>query len=260
MAKNYMPFARREEVTVPAGGRVATSITALSIGGGIRSYLGDMALEKNDTSTRPYLQARIGILGKGYLTEGFYPYQMFCNGTVNESGAWRFPRPYRLYPGQRMKAKFVFPDTNAVPNSQALYRPGIMFSGVRLKDGRPILLYDSNVDAEPAQNAAFLLAGDNLQCPADSPVDLYSVTGPVTYIPYAPGIVGVQLQIWGPDDRAWWDDPTWANITCPPSTLIDLDKPEWILDPKDTITVEFQSGEATNIDVVVTLRGSYEVE
>lgn len=283
MAKNFLPFARRDVININnTGNNFATSITALSIGGGVKAHLGDLSismpfqnrtLATTEWSTLP--PCRIGILGKGYLTESFYATPIFNNGTVNETGVWKFPKPYRLYPGERMKAKFVFPAAAVYEltpgDKQVYYRPAVQFNCRRVKDNEPVLLYDAYIDASPGRGANILLNGDNLQCPADSPIDIYSVIGPTPPAPYWYGIdpeACPSFQIWGPDDRSWWDDPTWIQVTTPPNGLVDLNKPEWVLDPKEPITVEFlwpiplQNSELENqdFDITVTLRGSLEVE
>ena len=264
MAKNYLPFARRQVVTLDnSANRFSTRITDLSIGGGVRAHLGDLCVAATYASgTTPNM--RIGILGKGYLTEGFYTAQLHNTGTTNEYGVWEFTKPYRLYPGERLKAKFEWRSNDPFNSSakQPIYRPAVTFFGKRVKDGHPINLYDSYVDAVPTVGQSYLLFGDNLQCPADTPVDLYKMIGPTCAYPHMPwqyDAANPSFQIWGPDDRAWWDDPTWTQITVPPVTLINLNKPEWVLDPKDTVTIEFDWPSTLTRYVVVTLRGSMEI-
>jgi hypothetical protein len=76
----------------------------------------------------------------------------------------------------------------------------------------------------------------------------------------AGGIILTQSMIYGPDDRQWWDQ-LWTQVTNPCTTLIDLNRPEWVMDPREGITLEFWGFALANpIQIAVTLRGSLEVE
>jgi hypothetical protein len=285
--------------------RAATFLSDLSMSGCVRAHLSDLNIEfvgepsfrmAEDDIDLPRLPAeyqigaRIGISGRGYLTEAFYPLNLFKDGPYPENGVWHFPKPYRLFPGQRMRAEIILPahfgfDVRDADADSYVFMPGIMFNGIKLSDNSPIMLYDraniNDIYAITALPASFLLNRETLQCPADSPVDLYSVTAvPCNdrywHVQEAPegdplssGISMPELMIYGPDDRKWWDQREWPQIVHPPTTLMDLNKPEWIMQPLETLTVEIgNKGRHTRTDhsvvdstitVYITLRGSLEV-
>jgi hypothetical protein len=131
-------------------------------------------------------------------------------------------------------------------------------------DDQPIMLYDRSMVAAVA-GGSYVLNGETLQCPGDSPVDLYSVVFNPDYDRYHRGIERLRFtenMIWGPDDRQWWDQMGWTQVVNPSTTLINLNRPEWIMKPTEGITVEFWFNNVPGqaLTNVVTLRGSLEVE
>lgn len=266
MARNFLPFAKRSVVAVPVGGRASTPISDMSHGGCIRAHLGDISIAYDVAQTvdagafDAALICRIGILGRGYFTEGFYAHRMFKDGIYPESGVWHFPKPYRMQPGQRLRALTRVPAAFSLATYPFI--PGIMFNGVRLADNEPIMLYDRALAAAVA-GGAYNLNRETLQCPADSAIDLYSVVASPDYDrydKYIDNLITTQTMIWGPDDRPWWDQQLWSELINPPVNLINLTRPEWVLSPSESVTLEFWNNHTVAANVHVTLRGSLEVE
>lgn len=271
--KNYLPFIRRQRITIPAEASASaintyfSSISELSTSGGLRTHLTDCYVYPDNSSRGDLttMQMRMGVTGRSYLTTQFYPLYEFMDGTVKETGCWRFAKPYRVYPGDRLKARLTYTDQTAQQINHKIH-PSIVFSGVRAFDSKPILLYQS-ADNFPSENAAYLFDEDTMRCPDDSPVDLYAVTTTLPGWMYNVNFQGVQghnvgLMIWGPDGRQWWDDPTWENLLFLDSHVIDLRKPEWVLNPEETLVFEFRrTGVAASDEILwITVRGSYEVD
>lgn len=291
MALNYLPFARRVYLTIPAGTRRATLREQLSSGMGNRTFLTDLAVEMvvddegagtsynytwEDARTFPErVFMRFGIFGKPFLTEEFYPISLFNDLPIEEAGVWILAKPYTIFPGDRLKARVQFSAGGAVaplPNDDyagvwATW-PSIAFHGIRRDNGRPIVLYDtfpSTFDqndqfTNPPLGQPVILQGERLQCPQETPVDIYAVKNPT-----CGGVGGNQtpgVQIWSPDGRKWWEDDRWPDILLPTFMIKNLRNPEWILDPSETIQVEFENleGYAFTSILMVTLRGQVEVE
>jgi hypothetical protein len=195
--------------------------------------------------------ARVGIYGHEVLTEDFYPLAIYGNKVRQEFGVWEFPKPYRLYPGEKLSA---FVGYDAAASGRDVTVPAVQFNGVRVVDERPILLHDNTFVAMPAGQSTRLVA-EKLQCPADSPVDLYScVLQPNSSLVTN----GITTMIYGPDGRKWWDDENWVWLFDTPGFLLDLNKPEWVLGPGESFYCEFITP-TTSCDLEVVLRGQIEV-
>jgi hypothetical protein len=203
--------------------------------------------------------ARIGKFGEGLLTEDFYPLTMFGTKPRQEYGVWEFSKPYRLFPGERLSALVTY---SAAAGGRGLERdctvPAVQFNAVRVLDGRPLLLYDNtNTRMSGIAVMSVRLVSENLQCPADSPIDIYScVVQPASMDTV--GVTVTELMIYGPDGRKWWDDPTWSYLFDTPGFLMDLNKPEWILDPEQNFYAEFIANPGA-ADLQIVLRGQIEV-
>ena len=92
MATNFLPFARRQNITIPAAsggtlGRVATRFTDLSTGGCVRAHIQDAIIFQGTDwvvgnqysgsyigATNSFVRMRYGVYGKQYFTENFYDY------------------------------------------------------------------------------------------------------------------------------------------------------------------------------------------
>lgn len=292
MAKNYLPFARRVYLDVPAGTRRSVLREQFSSGMGNRTYLSDVAIEMvyneprgggyfyNLTEFPERVFMRMGIFGSPYLTEDFYPIALFNDSPLEEVDLWRLPKPYTIFPGERLKARVQFsPGGGAavIPLPGTAYDatwggyystwPSISFHGVRRDNNRPIVLYDtfpSTFDqneqfVNPALGTPIILQGERLQCPKETPVDIYAVKNPVCGAS-AQEVPGVQ--IWSPDGRKWWEDDRWPSVLSPPYVLKTLRGPEWVLDASETLQMEFENlaNYSFNRTIMVTLRGQLEVE
>ena len=207
---------------------------------------------------------RIGWLGKGFLLEDAVPEQLFVNVGTPGCSCWRFERPYRIYPGQRLRATID-------PAAETTRYQGIVFQGVRVKDDLPVMIHDGN-EALIGNGTVAALAGESMQCPADSAVDLYSVTIPEFTPNYTAALASSDVQIWGPDDREWFrfvyraaaaavnlqENQWWLNI---PGGYIELGEERgWIQKPGETFVAEFENLSANDIIVASTIRGSVEGE
>lgn len=294
---NYLPFIRRAYVTAnvesvdfgPAGflyrmGRVATRIQDLAYGRGVRAHLGEVEVRLDgawngatpievDNDVYSALSMRIGVLGRGYLTENFHPIAGFRNGPPHECGTWLFPKPYTIYPGQRLAARF---QSNTMATIKAV-RPAIQYNGKRVVDGKPIILYDVADTNATAAGQVFMLNADTLQCPHDSPVELYSVTGPYDPYAYEQDFAMWEQMLYYADGEKMWSDERWQLAIDPKNNVIDLNKPQWVMKTTEILTFEFEilpdpgmtanatDGEhypmlVTSLRLAVTLRGSLEVE
>lgn len=299
MTVNYLPFARREyltasvdTITLGAGiflyrmGRIATRISALAYGRGVKAHLGELEviLDTSDWRSRDYtgpdsdiwsaLSMRIGILGRGYLTENFHPVNGYCNGPTHECGTWLFPKPYTINPGQRLSAKFIAGPAIAACHTRA----AVQFNGRRVLDGKPILLWDVADTTATTAGETFFLNQSTLQCPADSPVELHSVTA--AYDPFAHRIGNPtwSQMLYYADGERMWEDETWPNMIDLKNNCIDLNKPQWVLNTDEVVTLEFEilpdpgvviSNPGAqqelvpvitqSLNIQVTLRGSLEV-
>jgi hypothetical protein len=269
MAVNYLPFIRQEVLLLVGGARGYTRLPIFGAGYGKRVFLGDMDIWGTWTSgaTAPVL-ARIGVLGYKYFTEDFIRVTSYQNGLRPGCMTWKFPRPYRLLPGQKMRATYRVPDT-------LVHVVSVMFNGVREKDGQPIMLYDSY---DVGDAGAFLgmdisLDKEAMHCPSDSSILLYSVTFPewIKHTGTNPADIP-RVQIYGPDDRNWleWSaQPAAAaapvigeRLIEPAVTKIILGEQNgWILTPSQTLTVDLLSPSTPAAGFVyVTIRGCVEVE
>lgn len=290
---NYLPFIRREKLVLPpgdvAGGNrvLATStISGLSSGSGARAFLTDAYVYPDIPDLNPVtnvndfqnIEMRYGVYGRSFLTAKPYPIRFSHDGPVQETGCWRLAKPYRVFPGEKLTARLDYndpggafnPDRPILANAYETF-PAIIFHGVKVTTNQPFLLYDRH-DELPNLRDSILLNKDTLRCPDDSPVDILAVT---TNIPYfllsylnEPDTAGAiysyypSAMIWGPDGRQWWDDPSWASLFCLRGTVIDLNKPEWVLEPEETLVFEFtdiRTNQDSEFGLWVTVRGSYEV-
>lgn len=268
---NYLPAIKRSTLAVAAGLRQAPVRADFDFGNK-RIHLTDVSFHQlvgTLVNAGTFLQtvggvlARIGRFGNELLTEDFYPLSMFNTEVRQEYNVWKFTKPYRLFPGERLSAHVSYiagVGGAGIVRDQTV--PAIQFNAVRLVDNRPVLLYD-NANAVMGGVAAttIRLVGENLQCPADSPVDIYSCTfqpdcsqnraNPLTWV--------VQdLMIYGPDGRKWWDDATWPYLFDSPGYRMNLSGSEWILEPGENFYAEFITPAAA-VDLAIVLRGQIEV-
>jgi hypothetical protein len=259
---NYLPTIKRAILVQSGGNRQAPVRAMLDLGGNARTFLTDVAFFSTNTGNREGTNplVRIGKWGQGLLTEAFYPLCLFNTKPRQEFGVWNFAKPYRLLPGERLSALVEYVEIGRqVPVTRDRTVPAIMFNAVRVVDNRPVLLYD-NLDHRAVVGEGVRLAAEKLQCPADSPVDIYSVVAqPTTTVG---GSVGdnyalEQLMIYGPDGRQWWDQKSWPCLFDPTGFITDLNRPEWVLKPGESFFCEFLTD--ASVDMQIVVRGQVEV-
>lgn len=301
MAYNYLPFARRVYLTLPPLGAVVDTRLSIpresfSSGMGRRAFLSDLAVDifpldsKNNSYDYDFertrnerLFMRMGVFGRPYMTEDMYPIALFNDTTPDEVGVWRLPKPYTIFPGERLKARVIYsPGGAVIPLPEDAFSgvyatwPSISFHGVRRDNNRSVILFDTyhasfdahDVFTDPPLGTPVILQGERLQCPKETPVDIYAVKESMGF-PMG-GITDNQFpatQIYSPDGRKWWENDNWPQILQPTFVMKNLRGPEWVLEPEETVQVEFENlaswpvgGELTYIMVMVTLRGQIEVE
>jgi len=264
MAKefNYLPFVKREVLNIAASNRGFVSIPFMGRNEGIRKIIGDVTVF--ETTKVENINMRIGITGRGYLTEDFYKVGVYCNAHRPFVQTWKFPKPYTLKPGQRMTVRQTARAATAAVK-------GVMFSGLRLDNNQPILLHDATTEAIAA-GTYFTLNDSTLQCPHDTEIDLYSFTTSENVSNESTGFqptVG-EIQIYGPDEREWFEltsqvipAPAGSNAhwVAPIVSPIELGEERgWFLEGGQAITFDFENDDAAHdSNIEVTVRGSYEV-
>lgn len=296
MAKNYLPFARRVYLDIGLGDDLTVPREAFSSGFGKKAFLSDVAIDfcnygRDNVSYQyewhtarvdtQHCLMRMGIFGRPYLTKEFYPIALYANRTADESGVWRFPKPYTIFPGERLKARVLYAQNNAVNplpasgfNAHWNTWPSISFFGIKRNTNNPIILHDSFPStfdpesgnfANPPLGQPTILQGERLQCPKDSPVDIYAVKDSMGDAGIFSRIIGNSphaTQIYSPDGRKWWENDNWPMILRPTFIIKDLNSPEWVLNPDETIQIQILNPawhRYYNI-VILTLRGQLEVE
>lgn len=314
MAVNWLPFVVREFLRIPPGERKQTTLGAFSVASsqvkrvfmqdsqiyaaGDRGF--DLAFPDpgpggGDPNVPPggprkgmdYLWMRHGWNGKGYLTEELHPYGVFFNCGRPQVPVWRFIRPYRIDPGQKLSVKMF--RGRVADKSVVTGFLSCSFFGKRLSDDKQIMLYAVQ-QIPPPKSSSFtdlrqapLDAQSTLTCPSDSSVELYGMC----FTPFS-DLVGTQrlppvLQVTGHEGRDWFaaklpptgglgpvppgvDGLYWANLPFgymvpPPGSLIKLGEERgWLRDPGEQYLVEIENRYPDDdMLVAVTLRGSMEV-
>ena len=265
--KNYLPFALREtrQVSSPFTGTgppiQSVQVTSLDMGFGQAAILGDLCVYARQAAGTPSTQLlmRLGWLGKGFLLEKRMPAGLFLNKSRPSTSVWKFPRPYVLWPNQNLRARIIARGDRSADQ-------GIMFNGVRLVDNRPCLLYDSD-ENNIAAAAGVALAGPDMRCPGDSPVALHSVTVP-NWV-YAPEGGSSEVQIWSPQGREWFQvapfvaappAPYQKWIDAPVGMLALGEDRGWYMGRGQTLLIEFENAGGADMSIMVTLRGSIEID
>jgi hypothetical protein len=288
MPFNYLPFAQR--VYLPGNAnRVTVPREAFSSGMGRKAYLSDLSIdflidsrgmppgwnyEWNGRVNTANTLIRMGIFGRPYMTEEFYPVALYGDMPADDIGVWRLPKPYTLFPGERLKARVVYSPGGAVqPLPSDAYDgywatwPSISFFGIKRNTQHPCVLYDTFPSTFAAALGTFvtpplgtptILMGERLQCPKDSPVDIYAVKDSMGD---SSGNSPHATQIYSPDGRKWWENDNWPMMLCPTYIIKNLNKPEWVLEPDETIQIEVINPPIIEImnQMVLTLRGQVEV-
>ena len=269
---NYLPFCQRNLADAVATGqgltKVESRISTFSMGFENKVILGDLTLRLGLAAPLAASTARFGMrlgwLSKGYLLDYPVPLGVFTNRRRGYASVWKFPRPFTLFPGESLSA-FITP----VGGGRYLFPRGIMFNGVRQSDGRPWALYETSPNTLAATRTA--IVGPGLQCPTDSPVDIYSVS--VDEFQTERMTASYILQVKGPGSREWfkvdsdiltaalpevnWETDCWLS---PPISYITLGEDHgWVMESNEALLVEVVSLAAGAFQIESTLRGSLEV-
>lgn len=295
MAINYLPFQRREIISVPpwkaarvlTGGFSVSNLARMATGGTKRAIVQDilMIVAGRFTADGTPLRIRIGVDGRNYMTEDLYDYRVFMDLTHPGRAIWDWScgqkTPYRIYPGQRMKALMQRSPFWLLNQTTCTIPMSIMFNGLKVpwgspvgtKEGEPIMLYGTvfpNLGAGPGVSPTALndltdIDSPRMFCPKDSPVDLYSVTVPEHELnnPFTP--VGQIVYILDGNERPFWDSTTFNNMIATPVSAMSFGYGGVLLDPDETIRVEIENANpgllvTGNINVTLTYRGVLEAE
>jgi hypothetical protein len=289
MALNYLPFARKEIVVVPArkadrvqtGGFAVTDLARMATGGTKRVIIQDVTVQQplneaygfanHDTGL---IRIRIGVDGRTYLTEDLYDYRVYADMGLPMCSVWDWScgkrTPYRIYPGQKMSVLMA-----RSPNSPEQCRNNAvplaaMFNGMKVKhkspvgtkEGEPIMLHGMKLPScEEAyqDNDLMLIESMRFQCPKDNPVDLYSVT----LSEYDPYVDDWAIYITDGNERPIWDNRTYSNIINIIVSPISMGYGGLLLEPDETLRVDLENGAASQADdltVTVMYRGVLEVD
>lgn len=273
--RNYLPFIKRVALNLPAPGlglpRLSPTLWDMATGGVTRAHLHDMIImQGTDTADGSQftfadqgglVRMRLGISGKGFLTENLYDYRAFVNGPFCQNSVWDWSRggrfPYTLRVGQKMR---VVIGAGVFGSAVQSY----MFNGVRTKDNKPVLLYNVDLTATPPGGVVQrTYQTQYVDCPGDSDVDLYSITLPEwCFFRAVGGVSGSPaLEVYDGNGRPFWDTGgNWRHLIDPTASLIELGD-GWDLTPGEVLTQEFE-----NLDpllaaqsILVILRGVLEV-
>lgn len=274
--RNFLPFVRHAKVTFPAyvaGSlykpiRLATNVGDLGTGGFIRAYLQD-AIICTDPATDysgisvDRLKMRFGIHGAAYFTEGFYEVRAYEDGTWPTYAVWNWKKPYRIYPKEFLRARI---GTTGGRGTRGEIWPlgAAILHGVRVEDQRPAMLYSVSVQERETGRVIIDQILDDLQldCPIDSAVDLYSISLNMLEADSFGIAYPRRFDLYDHNDRAICtkqDIRGWIQLRSTPINLGD----DFVLQPGETITFEFQPREFEAADPVVVeviLRGVLEVE
>jgi hypothetical protein len=293
MAINYLPFQRREIISVPprkaarvlTNGFSVSNLARMATGGTKRAIVQDiiMSAQGRYTGDGVELRMRIGVDGRNYMTEDLYDYRVFPDISHPAKAMWDWScgqkTPYRIYPGQRMKVLMQRSPFWLLNQTTCTIPMSVMFNGLKVpwgspvgtKDGKPIMLYGTmfpplggGPGVSPiALNDLVDVDSPRLVCPKDSPVDLYSVTIP-EFGGFG-GAVGQIVYILDGNERPFWDSTTFVNMLSIAASPISFGYGGVLLDPDETIRVEIENANPTlainaNIAVTLTYRGVLEAE
>lgn len=278
---NYLPFARRETVAVPAklanrvltGGQVTTNLPRMGTAGARRAIIEDIIIfEGTDTtaSTTNFatdggmIKARIGIDGKQFLTEDVYDYRVMADMARPCVTCWDWSRggryPYRLYADQEMLVAVGPSPNNTVQLTDVTVR-ACFFSGVHVKNNQPYHLYEyADVARDGTQYDLYGFNGQRMRAPKDSAVDLFSLTLPE----WLKAMNDTQVvYVEDGNGRPFWDSREWGHILDPPTSPISLGVAGWAIEPDETLVVELRNDNdsvTADQNVTVIVRGVLEVE
>jgi len=225
---NWLPFVLRETLrldtdpTFLTGGPTAAQLGSFGMGKvgdnvllqdfgvefGYMSYVGDPpewtgSFSENIPEESDLLM-RYGYKHRGYLIDVPVTAGAFATKGKVFTEAWNFLRPYRIYPGEVMRARFRGYRGEVDGKKTVIFprKPGMMFNGVRTKDKQPHLLYSTTNEIDEGE--AMVLNQAGFTCPGDSPVDIWGVSAFGTADAEREFVNGPDWQIIGPDEREWF--------------------------------------------------------
>jgi len=175
---NYLPFVYREVLNYRSITRPTTSLSLASaaISGGFKGA----TVEYQDLCIKPLggyyaFGIRYGFEGRGYLFEE--PIELFNTITKIKSGGansvrngWRFPKPYKLDPGQSLRVDYTVDET---ARSTGVF--GACFHCKRMDTLEQVFLYGSDLRATVASHSGSLQR-NFLRNPGDVPLLVYGVS------------------------------------------------------------------------------------
>lgn len=288
--KNYHPFVSREVFQVAAGDAKAISSFSTMFGSRFKDgyvYLQDVAvwLPQYDLYNQPNvytnLRMRYGYKGRGFLIEEPVLFSVLCNGQKPVMPVWEFIKPYTIYPGQKMSARIGPYGFGTYSGYDATQYPAIAFRGVRLADNKPIILYDVAAKHIHKASEPVAMYRSSLQCPSDSPVNIYSVAfssmlHAMDSVTYSGAFACTALlEVFDPDNRPWLqvraDNASQAVLgesglksewIVPRANVIELGPDRgWILPVSQPFILEYENVDPRATWIVgTTIRGFVEVE
>lgn len=291
MAKNFIPFAAREVLVIPAGETRTSKVTATAIG--TRSpktmvHLQDLCVwfpgrvNSNTYSggfpaTSAYedqVYMRLGMRHLGYLTDRAVPVGAFTNEGRPQHATWNFIKPYTIYPGEAITARIIQggQDNSEISDGDSRRWAGLTLNAVRTRDGQPAVIYGvvqevlDRGDERPIQSV-------RLKCPSDSPVQIYGMShhlffdaeqNPSSWLPLG-------IEVFSPNGEPFLKKVVNPATTLgeqyiigcwidPPNSLIALGPDRgWSHDASTNILVQLENRDTSNSkQIVVTVRGFVE--
>jgi hypothetical protein len=261
MGANYLPFAMRENVVVAANGVSALSVVTAAFSGRFENA----RVEYQDAwllFISGDVLMRYGFEGRGYLLEEPLNGLSMLTGEAPERQGWRFPRPYRLDPGQMMRVDYELPTAGVF---------GCMLHCKRMDDGRNFLLYGSNIVASAA-TAIGTLTGDYMKCPADTPILIEGISANGS-ADLSVSTTQVGMQVYDGNGRELLTKKFNAGGTVTdrqmrydwlsPSNQFHLELGRydgWELPTQNPFIMEFEETAGNTAEILVLVRGSIEVK
>lgn len=171
MASNHIPFMAREVLMLPAGEvaklSVIQAVVANRAPGAKIEYQNIQFYARTSEGFSLFpddIYMRYGFEERGYLLEE----PIALMNTLNHwaffgfGTGWRFAKPYKLLPGQQMRA-----DYDITPGQGVLGYASVIFPCKREDNGAPYILHGTNMDVNKLIGA---FTGDTMAAPADTPL------------------------------------------------------------------------------------------
>lgn len=286
MGKNYLPFANRAIFRMLAGGVSTPAYVERPVGFGAmdigiqlesRAILQDLCIfgisnEEQGAYIDPgQIGIKLGWLGQGYLMQRHMPLDVMQDGSYELYRSWTFPRPYRLFSKEQLKVRMRSINEDGRPIY--INDGGVTFNGVRTATQEPIIMHDGLVYPPEKKLETYVFDDSHLRAPYDSDVDLHSVSfGNCPQDTFRQGF-GMGYQVEGPGRRNWFkadsqDQNLVAGIAlenlwwvAPIGSLINLGEEDgWFMHQGQTLLVDVRNWSGVPFTLVVTLRGSLEVD